>query len=1008
MTDSREDRIQVILDRLWTQRTLSETELSNLRYVEAGTGREDLPPIERWLPATRGMRVQGADRHVWFCASFHTPTAEKGCAFVLCCETDRTGNDSVNPQGLLFLNGKAAQGFDVNHTEAFLEPDTDYEMLLCFYLGLIPNDVQINLCLRRIDVQTEQLWYDLQVPLESAKLQDRDAAAYRMSMSALTKAVNLLDLRIPHSEEYDRSVARARDCLRQEFYESVCGKEQAPIVTCIGHTHIDMEWKWDRRQTVEKIQRSFATAHSLMEHYPEFRFVMTQPELYLYLKRSAPEQYAQLKQLVRQGRWETEGAMYIEADCNLSGGESLIRQILFGKRFFREEFQKDSVILLLPDTFGFNASLPQILRKSGIRHFVTSKISWNETNTFPYDTFLWQGIDGSEVFTNLLTTQEYSAPPARRTTYSGHLTPSQVKGTWKRYSQKEYADRAAMLFGYGDGGGGPTKAMLERQRRLAFGIPGMPITRIGLLLEHLDAVRESFDAACKATKRTPKWVGELYLELHRGTYTSVAKNKRNNRRAEFLLQKAEAISAADLLLGGSYDAFGLQRIWEKVLHNQFHDILPGSSIASVYEGTDRDYAEIQKSGEELFEEKLSALKAKIATNGGILLYNPLGFRRKGTVRLHGKTVETPEVPAFGWTVVPENLPIDCKVTIAGLTAENERYRLRLDAAGRIVELTDKRENREVFAPGQTGNEFQVFEDLPRWYDNWEISDYYQQKQWTLDTPCEITPVYDGMRAGFFIRRSYLRSEIKQTIWLYSDSPRIDFETEANWHEHHQLLKVAFPFRIHASKAAFEIPFGHVVRPTHQNTDWDAARFEVYTHKWLDIGDYGYGIGILNDGKYGCSVEGSTVKLTLLKCGTFPNPEADQGEHRFCYSLVPHKGDFRTAGVIREAYGLNQPIAYRELPKQTGSLPETYGAVACTGENFLIETMKKAESSDDLILRGYEAFDESGAVELELPCAFREVYKCDLQERETERLPLSGKKVSFTVSNFEIVTLKCKR
>lgn len=1008
MNDSRMDRIKIVMERLREARVLYEEELKDIRFLYSEDKKENLPPADSWERAEEGIRYAGVDKHVWLHTFFRTPPAEEGAAYVLECRTGRTGNDSINPQGLLYLNGKAVQGFDVNHTEAFLEPDTEYEMLLWFYLSLLPGAVEIRLLLEGIDTETEQLLYDLEVPFESAKLDSAHGGTFASILSALTQAVNLLDLRVLHSGEYRNSVREARAFLHERFYGETDRDNGTPSVTCIGHTHIDMEWKWDRKQTAEKIRRSFATADSLMRRYPEFRFIMTQPELYRYLKEGAPEQYARLKELVQEGRWEPEGAMYIEADCNLTGGESLIRQILFGKRFFREEFQKESVILLLPDTFGFAASLPQILAKSGIRHFVTSKISWNESNTFPYDTFLWQGIDGSEIFTNLITTQDWSDPPERGTTYSGKLTPAQIKGTWFRYSQKEYADKVFTLFGYGDGGGGPTKAMVERQRRLAYGIPGVPATRMRPLLEHLDAVRVSFDAACTAERKTPRWRGELYLEMHRGTYTSIAKNKKNNRRAEFLLSRAEAASAADLLLGGSYDGEEIRRIWEKVLHDQFHDILPGSSIASVYEGTDRDYAEITERGESVFEKAINSLQKKIAGNGGVLLYNPLGFARTGTVRLNGTTVETPEVPAFGWKVISPEPPAESGVTVSGLTAENGRYRLELDEAGRIARLTDKRENREVFLPGCAGNEFRAYEDLPRWYDNWEISDYYRQKQWVLDTPCEITPAFDGARAGFSIRKAYLSSEIRQNIWLYSEGPRIDFETEIDWHEQHQLLKAAFPFRVNAEQAAYEIPFGHVFRPTHRNTGWDAAKFEVPSHKWFDVGDYGYGIAVLNDCKYGSSVEGSTAELTLIKCGTFPNPEADQGKHSFCYSLLPHTGDFRTAGVIREAYSLNQPMICREIPSQQGSLPETYGPVVCASGSFILETMKKAEDGDDLILRGYDAFNEAGTVVLELDERIREVWLCDLMERETERLPMDKNRVAIAVSNFEIITLRCKR
>jgi alpha-mannosidase len=393
-----------------------------------------------------------------------------------------------------------------------------------------------------------------------------------------------------------------------------------------------VEWKWARAQTREKIQRSFATAKSLMDRYPEYIFMLSQPELYRYLKEEAPEKYEELKGLVREGRWEPEGAMYVEPDCNLTSGESLVRQLIFGKRFFREEFGVESNILFLPDVFGYSAALPQILRKSGVDYFVTSKISWNDTNTMPMDMFYWEGIDGTEIFTSFMTAQNFGGIPGKggknRTTYVGNVTPSFVKGTWDRFQQKEYTDRIFLTYGYGDGGGGPTKEMLEMQRRTARGIPSLPVTKTDTLTAYLHQVKGEFDATCRRTGRTPRWVGELYLEFHRGTYTSIGKVKKGNRNAEFLLGNVEALSVTDLCFGGSYDSEGLNHYWRKTLHNQFHDILPGSSIKEVYDGTDVDYARIENYGLKPSFEKLLAIAERINTEGGVLLYNPTGFARR--------------------------------------------------------------------------------------------------------------------------------------------------------------------------------------------------------------------------------------------------------------------------------------------------------------------------------------------------------------------------------------------
>ena len=388
----------------------------------------------------------------------------------------------------------------------------------------------------------------------------------------------------------------------------------------------------------------------------------------------------------------------------------------------------------------------------------------------------------------------------------------------------------------------------------------------------------------------------------------------------------------------------------------------------------------------------------------MLVYNPLGFARKGTVKVGGITVETNTVPAFGWRVVKPFEPKN-KVTVNGLTAENSYYTLKLDNSGRIVSIFDKRAGREVIKNGEKGNELRVFEDFPMAYDNWEMSDYYKQKMWVLDKDTEIEPIFDGSRAGFSVTKKYMHSCLKQNIWLYSDSTRIDFETDIDWHEHHQILKAVFPLDVHTMSATYEIQYGHVTRPTNHNTSWDEAKFEVYGHKWVDLSDSGYGISLLNDCKYGFSTEGSTLSLTILKCGTDPNPDADQGKHIFTYSLMPHIGDFREAGVIQESYSLNQPLSFVELSAHDGTLPAEFSLVSDNAENVIIETVKKAEADDGMIVRMYDAFDKRADVTVTVADGFKKAYLCDLLENVVSELEFDGKQVTVPVSNFEIVTLK---
>lgn len=1005
-----DEKIRISWQKLRQFANIKLYDLEGVEYVKCGYKTDNSFPESGWQPFTADTKMTGRDAHYWLRASFKTPPKKENTSYYIKCTTGFEGEwDGTNPQGIIYLNGEMVQGVDTNHTEIYLEPDTEYTMYNYFYLGLIKNNVPLHMAMYELDEKSEQLYYDIRVPYDVFMMHRQNEDAHEIIIPVLEQTCNLIDFRKPYSDEYKASVSRAVDFIEEEFYEKICTEEGKPIVDCIAHTHIDIEWLWARAQTREKIQRSFTNALALMKKYPEYKFMLSQPELYRYLKEEAPEKYEELKQLVKEGRWEPEGAMYVEADCNLISGESLVRQIYQGKRFFKDEFGVDNKILFLPDVFGYSAAIPQILKKSGIRHFVTSKISWNETNTMPVDCFMWEGLDGTEIFTNFITAQNYKGiDPDRYTTYVGHLTPSEVKGTWNKFIEKQYSHRALTTYGFGDGGGGPTKEMLENQRRMAKGIPGMPVTKLPTLIEHLDKKREEFDESCKKLKRTPKWVGELYLELHRGTYTSMAKNKRGNRKSEQALGKAEGLSYIGLMLGSEYDAKGLYNNWNRVLHNQFHDIIPGSSIKDVYDGTDVDYKEIAEYTDGVINEKIGVIAKNITTDGGLLVYNPSGFERSGIATVGGKTVELTEaIPAFGWKVV-NKFNDECRVAVNGLTAENKFYKMTLDNAGRIAELFDKSANRQVFKSGEYGNEFQAFEDFPRLYDNWEITDYYKQKKWVLDDEAQITPVTDGSRAGFRVVKKYLDSEIIQNIWLYSDTDRIDFDTDIDWHERNQVLKVAFPVDVHANTATYETQFGHIERPTHGNTSWDQAKFEVCAHKWVTVAENGYGVGLLNDCKYGFNTEGSTMKLTVLKCSQYPNEEADQGAHKLTYSIMAYEGDFREAGVINEAYALNQPFTVAQVCANKGALADEFSLVSCDRANVIVETVKKAEDDDGMIVRMYDAFNRRANATVTVAEGFKKAYLCDLMENQIEELEFSDNKVTVPVSNFEIITLKFTR
>lgn len=1002
-----DEKVKAICRKL---KELQETELcaiEDVKYCETDYKKTGVFPdpaeMKEYSPY---ILLDGESKHYWFYAKIEPQKSVEGKQLLFATEFDEDGDCNCNPQCIVYLNGKMVQSLDSMHNRLELEFETEYELYIHFYTGNTSKKVALDTNLVLLDEKIEQLYYDLSVPLDAAMCFDEENENRITILKSLEQALALLDMRVPLSKEFYASIDDVRDYLYKNFYNGVCGGSKQSV-SCIGHAHIDVEWLWVLEQTIEKAQRTFATAVSLMKKYPEYKFIASQPQLYQYVKDDAPELYDEIKELVKKGRWEAEGALWVEADTVMTSGESLIRQIMYGKRFMKEEFGADNKCVWLPDSFGYSAALPQILKKCGIDYFVTSKISWNEFDKMPYDSFMWQGIDGSEIFTYFMTAQDYEGGESceNLTTYNGFINPKHILGSWKRYQQKPYNDNIMVSFGYGDGGGGPTKDMLEQQRRLSFGIPGIPKTKIEFAKTFLDNAYKSFCKNSETMQRMPRWVGELYFELHRGTLTSVGKVKRNNRKCEFLLQTAEKLSVIEgALLNDAYDQKLFDRWWKILLLHQFHDALPGSSIHEVYERCDTDYAMIKREGGELVESKLSRIADNLDTEGGILVFNPNGFECTDVVEVDGKRMLVENIPPCGYKVVSSKIE-ESRVIIEDKAIENSFYRIEFNDSFEITSLYDKKNEREVVKAGELFNELQLFEDYPKNYDAWEISIYHKQKRWSVTDVSSIETICEGARCGIKITRNCLNSKIIQTIYLYDDLRRIDFDTFIDWKEEHLLLKAAFPVNVHANEATYDIQFGNIKRPTHQNTSWDKAKFEVCGHKWADISDAGYGLSVLNDCKYGYSAEGSTIKLSLLKCATFPNPYADKEEHHFTYSLLPHTGDFREAETARVAYMLNQPLYAVSVPKQDGVLKDEFSFVSSSAENIMIETVKKAETSEAVIVRVYEYFDCRTKADLVFARPIKRAFLCDMLENEVTQLEVKGNKVPVEIANFEVLTIK---
>ncbi len=1009
-----QQRIERVLGCIQERIVVETVPIENIEYVACDyKGYGHKAPAEGWKPqisreelkeiTAGGSKTAYGEYHAWFRADVTIPAALRGKNVELCIRAHST-DTNYNPQYIVYMNGKIMQGVDRNHETFPID-----SMLGTFHLEVYafdsnPQDLFLTGELQQIDSATRNLYYDIKVPLDVMAYLPFESREYCQIRTALNEAINLLDFREKGSQEYHDSVDAADTYLQKEFYGKLCGQQMANVV-CIGHSHIDTAWLWPFRQTEEKCQRTFSTAYRMMQEFPEYKFITSQPQQFKYIKELEPELYDDIQKMVKSGNWEMEGAMWVEPDCNLPSGESLCRQVLFGKRFMKQEFGVDSRILWLPDVFGYSAALPQILKKAGVTRFVTSKISWNETNTMPNDVFMWQGIDGTEILSYFLTAQDYDPREKFRngTTYNGDITPAQIRGTWERFQQKELHTEVINTFGFGDGGGGPTREMMETGRRLEKGIPGCPTVTFEKAGDFLDRMEEDV----KDNRFLPRWVGELYLEYHRGTYTSIAKNKRNNRKSEFLYENTELISVMSKLLAGTeYPKQMLHDGWEKILLCQFHDVIPGSSIKEVYDDSDLIYADIQSKARKALEQSAQTISSKIKTNGGLLIFNPNAFQTSGLVDTEAGKVWVENIPAKGYKVV--DIPaVNHNVSVCenSRTLENDLIKVVFDENFNICSIFDKKANRETVRKGALANQLTAYEDIPRAWDAWEITNYYTEKSWAVNDVSSVKVIHDGECAGFQVTRKFQQSTITQRIMLDAHTQKISFDTVADWKNDHILLKTAFPTEITTDKATYDIQYGSVERPTHYNTSWDQAKFEVCAHKYADLSEYGYGISLMNDCKYGHDVHNGIMQLTLIKSATKPNPAADKEVHYFTYALYPHSGDYREAGTIQQAYLLNNPMTAYPIGAQEGSLPDSYSLIHTDKENIFVEAVKEAEDGEDIIVRLYDAYDTTTNVTVTFGFDVEKVSYATILEEVEKEVPVCNNSVQLAVNPFEIVTLK---
>lgn len=782
--------------------------------------------------------------------------------------------------------------------------------------------------------------------------------------------------------------------------------DNAAFAGLIGHSHLDTVWLWPMEETVHKAARTFSNALAMMELYPEYTFIASSPFHYEWIKNHYPEMFERIKQRVAEGRWEPNGGSWVETDCNITGGEMLIRQFVKGQRFTRENFNYTADTFWLPDTFGYAASIPQIMKGCGMKYFVTTKLYSNDTVDFPYDTFIWRGVDGSEVLSHFSLI---------------HIWPDVFdvkRGVYYFSKHKKVTDRKLLAYGLGDGGGGPCKEMIDISRKVS-NLCGMPKTEHTTVSRFLNELAES-------VKDIPLYDGELYYEYHRGTLTSMAKIKYLNRHIEFALRNLEIVSVLSSKTNGAERPKCIEKLYDKFYPNQFHDILPGSSIERVNDRAIAEMSEVLEGANRNISDIFASL---ITESSDITLYNTLSWNRNDVINLDGeicfedvltqtytdidgniKTAVTGvEIPAFsavtlksGKFVSAENSPF----TVNGNTVTTPYAKVEFNSNGEIVSLIDTKSRRELRDKNSFPlNTFIIGEDLPSAWDNWN-NDADQKLKMRNCVKLISKEIVSNGAVELRIRNKYqvpYNSTLTQDIVFYSNSPKIDFETVVDWNEKHRLLKTAFAFDLITSYYKSEIQYGYLERASFRdNNPYEQARFEVCNHKWSDMSESRFGVALLNDSKYGVCVDGKSMMITLLKSGTHPDTRGDNGVHRFTYSLLPHNEGFGAESVIRPAYELNCPAisACGRLTKEIKPL------IDISETNVICEAVKYAEDGNGIAFRLYEAEKSGIRCKIKPGFEYKKAYISNMLEDEcTEIVPSSDGSFELSFRAFEIKTLR---
>jgi len=982
--------------------TAEQLRLTDARKRQAGPFPEGTPWGSKW-------------EYGWFFGSVTLPEEADGQRIVLRVDV---GGESV-----VYVNGVAAGARDRAHGEITLatdaRPGDQYDIAIEAYAGhgpmvvhagptppdreTVPEPPSTQAVVGRTtygiwEEDVYQLWLDVQTLFDLREHADPESLRVAEIDAGLRDFTLIVDPELPR-DEFLATVHEGRERLRP-LLECVNGST-APTLYAFGHAHIDVAWLWPLAETERKCVRTFATQLALAEEYPEYRFLQSQPHLYWMMKTHYPELYARVKEAVADGHFLPEGGMWVEADTNLSGGESLIRQFMHGKRFFREEFGVESELLWLPDVFGYSGALPQIMRGCGVRYFATAKIFWayHGGQPFPYNTFTWEGIDGSEVRVHLVND------------YNSRTDMGSLIQRWTGRVQKDGISTRLVPFGYGDGGGGATRDHLEYLRR-AKDLEGVPKV---VMAHPVGFFRDQEERGWPAER----FVGELYFQAHRGTYTTQARTKRGNRKCEFALREAEMWGAAAASLAKfAYPGEAISTAWRSVLLNQFHDIIPGSSVHRVYEEAEAAYEGVLNGAAQVAR---SAAEALVEGEGALTVLNSLSWPRRVLVTLpdtwrgaadvsgqplpaqseaQGTTVEV-LVPSCGWTTLEraEAHPVDNVFRVSESLLENDLLRIEINEYGEFTSIVDKETGRDwVSGPA---NAPKMYKDVPSRWDAWDVDSMYPLTPVALSEPASVSVTASGpLYAELTVTRRLHDSPMTQVIRLRRGSRLVECHTRIDWRERHKMLKVAFPVTVHAHEALHEIQFGHIARPNHQSMPYDADRFEVCNHKWTALVEANRGCAVLNDCKYGVNVVSNSINLTLLRSPLAPDMTADQGVQEFTYAFYAWNGAFVDGHVVHRGYELNVDPLIVEGKAGARSL------FAVDVPNVVIETVKPAEDgSGDVIVRLYESARTATRCTLNTSLAVMSAAETDMLERTLRERVHDGGNIPLELRAFEVKTLR---